>query len=132
MESNRITTAIEIEAIKAINQFRTNLSEKRNDMKSVTYKQVENFFKEMNFLLGYEYFKFEATEGTHHSYKVINRLRYNDSYKQGLFIKMAIGCETYEYHTKQSNAAWNMNNFVQNTLKNGVEVIVEVRKLKTK
>ena len=133
MTTQNITTGKEKEGIKAINEFRNILSEKRNDMKSVTYKTVQNFFEQMNALLDCEYFKFEANKGTYHSYQVKDRLRYNDSYKDGQFIKMAIGSESYEYHTKQPDAAWNMNNFVQNALaKGGIMVIVEIRKIKAK
>lgn len=119
------------ETVKAINIFRNEISAKRDEMKSVSYKTVQHFFKEMNELLEYEYFKFEIVKGVYHSYNVVDRLRCNDSYKDGYFIKISIGNEKYDYHTKEQNAAWNMNLFVKTALsKGGAEIFAEVRELK--
>ena len=126
-----MTTSNEKLAINAINAFVREMKEKRENLKTVSYKTVVNFFSEMNKVLGYDYFKMQTNEGELHTYSVKNRLRCNDSYKNGLYIDMQIGDKHYSYHTKQAGAAWNMNNFVLDALqKGGISIIVEIRKIK--
>ena len=126
-----MATKKEIQAIKAINEFYNNLCEKRNAMKSVSYKTVNAFFKGVNELLNYEYFVLESEKQTLHTYKVIDLLRYNDKHQEGYCIEMTIGAEKYKYHTKEDGAAWGMNFFLKEVLKKGgLAIFCEIRELK--
>lgn len=117
-----------IELAKTVSKFKREiLNPKLNELKGINYKTAFKLFAQINEIVGTEIVKFEAVKGTLHTYKVSNRLRYNDSYKQGYYIKVTFLNEKYEAHTKDTYASYNFANWINDTFGDVFELAKNIR-----
>ena len=110
------TTFNGIELAKAVSKFkREKLTPKLDKLQGINYKTAFKLFADINQIVGFEVIKFSAEKETLHTYQVKDRLRYNDSYKQGYNIVVEFIGKKYEAHTKEQYASWNFANWINDT-----------------
>ena len=117
-----------IELAKSVSKFKREILNPRlNELKGINYKTAFKLFAQINNIVGTEIVKFEAVKGTLHTYKVSNMLRYNDSYKQGYYIEVTFLNKKYEAHNKDTYAAYNFANWINDTFGNVIELAKIIR-----
>ena len=113
---------------KAVINFKRNiLNPKLKVYKGINYKSAFKFFKEINEIVGFEVFKFEAIKEELHTYKVSDRMRYNDNYKAGFTIEVSFLGNEYNSHNKEKNAAFYLANFIKECLGDTFELANRIR-----
>lgn len=117
-----------IELAKTVSKFKREiLNPKLDELKGVNYKTAFKLFAQINKIVGTDIVKFSAEKETLHTYKVSNRLRYNDNYKDGYNIKVTFLNAKYEAHNKDTYAAYNFANWINDTFGNVFELAKNIR-----
>ena len=117
-----------IELAKTASKFKREiLSPKLEELKGINYKTAFKFFKQINEIVGCEIISYSAEKETLHNYQVSNRLRYNDSYKEGFRIKVSFLNAKYEAHNKDNYAAFNFANWINDNFGNVFELARSIR-----
>lgn len=101
-------TGTRLEIAKALSSFKREIGAKYNETKAVNYKTIVSFCESLNLACGKEIISVKTYNSTLHTYKTHNRLRYADSYKEG--VRMEFECKIlntrYFGHSKEQGNSY--------------------------